>query len=179
MLVDRHLQATEGISRQDLGREKFLERIWEWKNAKGSYITSQMRRVGASADWNRERFTLEPRMSEAVCDAFITLHDRGLIYRGDYMVNWSPALQTAVSDLEVDYSEEEGMLYTFRYPLVDENGKIIDNAFIPVATTRPETILGDEAVCVHPEDPRYKDFIGRQLLVPMTNRTIPGKSKME
>ena len=181
LLVERKL-AEEGSSRQALGREAFLSQVWAWKEEKGGYITQQMRRLGASADWSRERFTLEPAFSEAVVEAFIRLHDKGLVYRGSYLVNWSPHLQTAVSDLEVDYSEEEGRLYYFKYQLAkegaaagaEEEGAADDPAeFIPVATTRPETILGDTAVCVHPEDPRYAAFVGRRVRVPMTGRTIP------
>jgi len=166
LLVERAL-AEEGVTRTDLGREKFLERVWQWKEEKGGYITQQMRRLGASADWSRERFTLEPEMSAAVTEAFVTLHERGLIYKGDYMVNWSPNLQTAVSDLEVEYSEEQGSLYYFKYKLADSD------EFLAVATTRPETILGDTAVCVHPEDPRYKHLIGKKVIVPIQGREIP------
>ncbi len=158
----------EGSSRQEMGREVFLDRVWAWKEEKGGYITRQMRRLGASADWTRERFTLEPAMSDSVTEAFVRMHERGLIYKGDYLVNWSPHLQTAVSDLEVEYSEEMGKLYYFKYELADEPG-----AFIPVATTRPETILGDTAVCVHPEDDRYRAFVGRKVKVPMSGREIP------
>lgn len=167
--MERALQA-EGKSRRELGREAFLERVWQWKEEKGGYITGQMRRLGASADWSRERFTLEPSMSQAVTEAFVTLHERGLVYKGEYMVNWSPNLQTAVSDLEVDYSEEMGKLFYFQYPLADGSG------FIPVATTRPETILGDTAVCVHPDDERYKAFIGKKVRVPILGREIPGRN---
>jgi len=171
LLVERAL-AEEGTSRQELGREAFLERVWAWKEEKGGAITGQMRRLGASADWSRERFTLEPEMSAAVTEAFVTLHERGLIYKGDYMVNWSPHLQTAVSDLEVEYSEEEGKLYYFKYMLADPaEGGGADH--LPVATTRPETILGDTAVCVHPEDPRYKHLIGKTVVVPTQGREIP------
>lgn len=136
LLVERQLTA-EGTSRQEIGREAFIDRVWEWKNEKGGYIIQQMRRLGASADWSREKFTLEPQMSEAVTEAFLQLHEKGLIYKGSYLVNWSPNLQTAVSDLEVEYTEEQGKLYYFRYELADGSGDI------PVATTRPETILGD------------------------------------
>lgn len=149
--------------------------MWEWKEEKGGYITSQMRRLGASADWSREKFTLQPDMSEAVTEAFVRLHERGLIYRGSYMVNWSPQLQTAVSDLEVEHSEEQGTLYYFKYALAhaaDAAGG--EYEYIPVATTRPETILGDAAVCVHPEDPRYSQYIGRRVKVPFCDRDIPG-----
>jgi len=182
LLVERALQE-QGESRKSLGREKFLERVWQWKEEKGGYITNQMRRLGASADWSRERFTLEDDMSDAVKEAFIRMHDKGLIYRGDYMVNWSPNLQTAVSDLEVDYVEEEGKLYFFKYILASDgvgdsgsgNGDTPGELFIPIATTRPETILGDTAVCVHPDDPRYQQFIGRRVKVPMMDRTVPGR----
>lgn len=173
--MERQLQA-EGTSRTALGREAFLQRVWQWKDEKGGYITGQMKRLGASADWSREKFTLQEDMSCAVTEAFIRLHDKGLIYRGSYMVNWSPHLQTAVSDLEVDHSEEQGTLYYFKYVLSgQEQGKGgVPPEFIPVATTRPETILGDAAVCVHPEDPRFQRFIGKMVQVPMSDRLIPG-----
>lgn len=167
LLVERAVVA-EGGSRVAMGRDRFLERVWAWKNEKSGYITGQMRRLGASADWSRERFTLEPDMSAAVTEAFVRLHERGLVYRGDYMVNWSPNLQTAVSDLEVDYVEEQGKLYFFEYALSDGSGSI------PVATTRPETILGDAAVCVHPADPRFAAMVGKTVRVPFVNRDIPG-----
>eukprot|EP00981_Chlorochromonas_danica_P009513 scaffold2709_cov163-Ochromonas_danica.AAC.15 len=166
LLVEKQL-SKEGISRRSLGRDAFVSKVWQWKEDKGGYILNQMRRLGASADWSREKFTLDPLMSEAVTEAFIRLYEKGLIYRGEYMVNWSPALQTAVSDLEVEYFEEQGILYTFKYELADGSG------YIPVATTRPETILGDTAVCVHPADERYKHFIGKLIKVPFMNRSIP------
>ena len=145
LLVERAIVA-EGSTRLEMGREAFLKRVWEWKEEKGGYITVQMRRLGASADWTREKFTLEPAMSDSVTEAFVRMYEKGLIYKGDYLVNWSPNLMTAVSDLEVEYTEEMGKLYFFKYELADGSGN-----FIPVATTRPETILGDTAVCVHPE----------------------------
>lgn len=166
MLVERALKE-EGVSRKEMGREAFLDRIWQWKEEYGGYITSQIRRLGASCDWSRERFTLEPEMCDAVNEAFVRLHERGLIYKGEYMVNWSPQLGTAVSDLEVDYTDEEGQLYYFKYKLPDSD------EYIPVATTRPETILGDEAVCVHPEDERYSHWVGKRVEVPMMGRTVP------
>lgn len=180
LLVERQL-AKEGTSRQSLGRERFLKRAWEWKIEKGGYITDQMKRLGASADWSREKFTLQPEMSEAVTEAFIRLHEKGLIYRGSYLVNWSPHLQTAVSDLEVEYAEEVGTMYYFKYLLADSADTAAAAAYIPVATTRPETILGDAAVCVHPEDERYKQYIGRTVRVPFCDREIPGalREKME
>ncbi|CAM9653610.1 unnamed protein product [Chrysoparadoxa australica] len=168
MVVEKSL-AAEGIQRKELGREGFLEKVWEWKGEKGGYIIKQMRRLGASADWSRERFTLDPDMSGAVTEAFVRFHEKGLVYRGDYMVNWSPSLQTAVSDLEVEYSEEEGKLYYFKYGLA---GSTTDE-HLAVATTRPETILGDTAVCVHPEDSRYKHLIGQKVVVPIDGREIP------
>ncbi len=167
MLVEKAL-AKEGLKRDELGREEFLRRTWEWKEKYGSKITSQIRRLGASCDWTRERFTLDEGLSQAVREAFVRLYEKGLIYRGPRMINWSPALRTAVSDLEVEYSEEPGFLYYFKYMLADEPG-----AFIPVATTRPETILGDTAVAVHPDDKRYQKFVGKDVLVPIINRRIP------
>ena len=166
LLVERQLKV-EGTTREAVGREKFLEKVWQWKEEKGGFIINQMRRLGASADWKREKFTLEPKMSESVTEAFVQLYEKGLVYKGDYMVNWSPGLQTSVSDLEVDYVEETGTMYTFRYPLADGTG------FIPVSTTRPETIPGDSAVFVHPEDPRYSQYVGLKVKVPGTNREIP------
>ena len=168
MLVERQLKS-QGIERVELGREKFLERVWEWKGEYGGFITEQMRRLGASCDWSREKFTLDDDLCAAVAEAFVQLHEKGLIYRGEYMVNWSPTLGTAVSDLEVDYVDEQGKLYYFKYMLADSEG----GEHIPVATTRPETILGDAAVCVHPEDERYKHLVGREVLVPMLNKRIP------
>lgn len=170
MLVERQL-AAEGTSRQEVGREEFLRRVWEWKDEKGGAIVDQMRRLGASADWSREQFTLNEHMSAAVVEAFCRLHEKGAIFRGQRMVNWSPVLQTAVSDLEVEYSDVQGQLYYFKYVVAGEDGEAEE--FIPVATTRPETILGDSAVCVHPEDDRYKHLIGRDVLVPIQGRRIP------
>ncbi|MBZ0275015.1 MAG: valine--tRNA ligase, partial [Anaerolineae bacterium] len=165
LMVERMLQK-EGTSRQEIGREEFLARTWAWKEKYGNAISDQLRRLGASCDWERERFTLDDGLSSAVQDVFIHLYKEGLIYRGPRLVNWSPGLQTAVSDLEVEREEEQGKLYYFKYPV--EGGE-----FIPVATTRPETILGDTAVCVHPEDPRYQHLIGKTAYVPMLNRPIP------
>ena len=159
----------EGTSREDIGREEFVRRTWEWKRKFGGIITNQIRRIGASCDWERERFTLDEGLSRAVREAFVRLYEKGLIYRGPRLINWSPGLKTAVSDLEVEYSEEAGTLYFFKYMLADSKA----GEFIPVATTRPETILGDTAVAVHPKDERYQRFIGRQVLVPMLGRSIP------
>src|SRR5512133_2471939 len=166
LMVERHLLKTEEVTREELGREEFVKRTWEWKKKYGSLITNQIRRLGASCDWDRERFTLDEGLSRAVREAFVTLWEQGLIYRGPRLINWSPGLQTAVSDLEVERAEENGHLYYFNYP-VEGGGSI------PVATTRPETILGDTAVAVHPEDERYKALVGKYCLVPMLNRRIP------
>ncbi|MEN6482779.1 MAG: valine--tRNA ligase, partial [Anaerolineaceae bacterium] len=160
--------AKEGIHRDDLGREEFEKRVWIWKEKYGGIIFKQIRRLGASCDWSRQRFTLDDGLSRAVREAFVRLYEKGLIYRGPRMINWSPGLKTAVSDLEVEYSEEPGFLYYFKYVLADNPSE-----FIPVATTRPETILGDSAVVVHPDDERYQIFIGRNVLVPILNRSIP------
>jgi valyl-tRNA synthetase len=158
----------EGTSREQIGREEFLKRAWAWKEKYGGIITNQIRRLGASCDWNRERFTLDPGLSRAVREAFVRLYEKGLIYRGPRLINWSPGLKTAVSDLEVEYSEEPGKLYYFKYMLADGSGE-----YIPVATTRPETILGDTAVAVHPEDERYQRYIDRKVVVPILGRLIP------
>jgi valyl-tRNA synthetase len=160
--------AREGIRRDDLGREEFVRRTCEWKEKYGGIITRQIRRLGASCDWDRERFTLDPGLSKAVREAFVRLYEKGLIYRGPRMINWSPGLKTAVSDLEVEYTQEQGKLYFFKYMLADDSGE-----YIPVATTRPETILGDTAVAVHPEDERYQKFIGRKVVVPILGRLVP------
>jgi valyl-tRNA synthetase len=164
--IERMLER-EGTSRKEVGREGFLRRTWAWKEEYGGRITEQLRRLGASCDWDRERFTLDEGLSRAVREAFVRWYEQGLIYRGTYLINWSPNLQTAVSDLEVEYTEEQGTLYTFKYPLAGGDD------FIPVATTRPETILADTAVAVHPDDERYEHLVGRTALVPMLEREIP------
>jgi len=166
----------EGTSREEVGREEFLRRTWEWKHKYGGMITNQIRRLGASCDWDRERFTLDDGLSAAVREAFVQLYEKGLIYRGPRLINWSPGLKTAVSDLEVEYSEETGTLYYFKYmlkPVAVGSPDPYTDEYIPVATTRPETILGDTAVAVHPEDERYKKFIGKTVLVPILGREIP------
>ncbi|KAI5065077.1 hypothetical protein GOP47_0019772 [Adiantum capillus-veneris] len=169
-LVVEKMLLSQGVKRSELGREQFVARVWEWKKKFGGTITNQLRRLGASCDWTRERFTLDRQLSDAVVEAFLHLHRKGLIYRGSYMVNWSPSLQTAVSDLEVEYSEEPGSLYFFKYPIAD-GGR---DDYLPIATTRPETLLGDTAVAVHPEDERYAKYVGRMAIVPMSNgRKIP------
>jgi len=165
--VENKLKA-EGTSREEIGRNSFLEETWEWKEKHGGLIIEQIRRLGASCDWNYERFTFDEGLSRAVREAFVHLYEKGLIYRGPRLINWSPALQTAVSDLEVEHTEEEGKLYYFKYQLAEN-----PEEFIPVATTRPETILGDTAVAVHPDDERYKNFIGKNALVPILGREIP------
>ncbi len=166
MVVERQLEA-EGKTRHDLGREAFIERIWEWKEESGGNITRQLRRMGSSLDWSRERFTMDEGMSAAVQEVFVRLHEEGLIYRGKRLVNWDPVLHTAVSDLEVVSEEESGYLWHMRYPLADGSGHLI------VATTRPETMLGDCAVAVHPDDERYKHLIGQKVRLPFTERLIP------
>ena len=158
----------EGTSREEIGRGAFLDRAWAWKEEYGSHITRQIRRIGASCDWSRERFTLDEGLSKAVREAFVRLYEKGLIYRGPRLINWSPGLKTAVSDLEVEYHEETGKLYFFKYMIAGT-----EDEYVPVATTRPETILGDTAVAVHPEDERYQKFIGKMALVPILGREIP------
>ncbi len=166
MVVERLLDA-DGKTRHDLGRDNFIERVWEWKEESGGHITRQLRRLGASPDWSRERFTMDDGFYEAVQEVFIRLYDDNLIYRGKRLVNWDPKLHTAISDLEVISEEENGHLWHFKYPLSDGSGHLV------VATTRPETMLGDTAVAVHPEDERYKDLIGKTIALPLTGREIP------
>ena len=158
----------DGTSREEIGRNRFLEETWEWKEEHGGRIVEQIRRLGASCDWSRERFTLDNGLSRAVREAFVRLYEKGLIYRGPRLINWSPTLQTAVSDLEVEHAEEQTKLYYFKYRLADQ-----PDEFIPVATTRPETILADTAVAVHPDDARFRKFIGKKALVPILGREIP------
>src|SRR2546421_458556 len=166
MVVERQLNA-QGVKRTDLTREAFLERVWQWKEQSGGAISAQMRRLGDSVDWSRERFTMDPGLSRAVTEVFVRLHAEGLIYRGKRLVNWDPVLLTALSDLEVQAQEEDGQLWHVRYPLEGGAGELV------VATTRPETILGDAAVAVHPQDPRYQEFIGKRVLVPLAQRAVP------
>ena len=166
IVVERQLEA-QGASRRDIGRDAFVARVWQWKEQSGSTITRQMRRLGTSCDWERERFTMDEGLSRVVTEVFVRLHEQGLIYRGKRLVNWDPVLQTAVSDLEVEAREEEGKLWYIRYPLAEGEGHVI------VATTRPETMLGDVAVAVHPDDERYRHLIGTHLRLPLTERTIP------
>ena len=166
IVVERQLDA-QGISRHDLGREKFVEKVWEWKEYSGNAITKQMRRLGTSPDWSRERFTMDAGLSKIVTETFVRLYNEGLIYRGKRLVNWDPVLHTAVSDLEVVSEEEDGSLWHIRYPLADGSDSLV------VATTRPETMLGDTAVMVHPEDDRYAHLIGKTVKLPLCNREIP------
>ncbi len=166
MVVERQLNA-EGTTRTALGREKFVERVWKWKNESGGQINQQLRRLGASVDWSRERFTMDDDLSAAVTKVFVSLFDEGLIYRGKRLVNWDPQLHTALSDLEVLQDDEDGHLWHFRYPFADGEGYLV------VATTRPETMLGDSAVAVHPDDERYRHLIGRELILPLVDRRIP------
>jgi valyl-tRNA synthetase len=186
LMVERHLLQTEEVTREELGREEFIRRTWEWKTKYGSIISNQIRRLGASCDWERERFTLDEGLARAVREAFVRLYEKGLIYRGPRLINWSPGLKTAVSDLEVESNEEEVTLYYFKYMLKPEASEVsvkrslvaaqgteTSEVYIPVATVRPETILGDTAVAVHPDDERYKKYIGRTALVPILGREIP------
>ena len=173
MVVERKIAAEEGKTKHDYGRDAFVKKIWEWKNASGGSITKQMRRLGVSADWDRERFTMDDGLSNAVQEVFVRLYEEDLIYRGKRLVNWDPKLHTAISDLEVENKDKKGHMWHFRYPLADgvktEEGK----DYIVVATTRPETMLGDTGVAVNPEDPRYKDLIGKEILLPIVDRRIP------
>ena len=172
MVVERQL-AAEGIGRHDLGREKFLEKVWEWKEQSGGTITRQIRRLGSSVDWSRERFTMDEGLSEAVKEAFVRLHQDGLIYRGKRLVNWDTKFHTAISDLEVENHDEKGHLWNLRYPLADGKKTAEGLDYLIVATTRPETMLGDSAVAVHPEDERYKALIGSYIELPLVGRRIP------
>jgi valyl-tRNA synthetase len=165
-ILDKQLKA-EGKTRNELGRENYLERAWQWKEESGGTIVNQLRRLGVSVDWSRERFTMDEGLSKAVLEAFVQLYEEGLIYRGEYLVNWCPASQSAVSDLEVDNQEVNGHLWHFRYPLADGSGNV------EVATTRPETMLGDTAVAVNPLDERYQHLIGKMLRLPIIGREIP------
>jgi valyl-tRNA synthetase len=166
-VVERHLLASEGKRRQEFGREDFLARVWEWKEKYGERIVEQLKALGCSCDWSRQRFTLDATCNRAVLRMFKLLFEAGLIYRGDRLVNWDPVTQTALADDEVEYEEKDGFLWTIAYPLKDGSGEIL------VATSRPETMLGDVAVAVHPDDPRYRSFLGKELLLPLSDRSIP------
>src|SRR5690554_1917818 len=168
MVVARNLDREgRGETRDSLGREGFIDKVWEWKGQSGDTIERQMRRLGASGDWSRSVFTMDPMPSMAVVEAFVRMHEEGLIYRGQRLVNWDPVLQTAISDLEVASEEEDGHLWSIRYPLADGAGSLV------VATTRPETMLGDTAVMVHPEDERYARLVGKTVTLPLTGRQVP------
>jgi valyl-tRNA synthetase len=171
MLVERQL-AEENQNRHSLGRDKFIDRVWAWKEQSGGTISQQIRRMGASIDWSRERFTMDDGYAEAVKQVFIQLFDQGLIYRGKRLVNWDPTLGTAISDLEVENNEEQGYLWHFRYPLADGAKTLDGKDYLVVATTRPETMLGDTAVAVHPEDERYAHLVGQNIILPLVGRTI-------
>jgi len=173
-VVEKNLRK-QGIMkhRDELGREKFLEHVWAWKEKHGGIIIEQLKKLGCSCDWSRERFTMDPHYSACVQKVFVALYRKGLIYRGKRMVNWDPAARTALSDEEVEWIEEKGHLWHIKYPVLDENGSPKDDAFVVVATTRPETMLGDEAVAVHPQDPRYRHLVGQKLLLPLQNKPIP------
>jgi valyl-tRNA synthetase len=173
MVVERKLAAENGPTRKELGRDAFIDKIWEWKAESGNTITNQMRRLGASVDWERERFTMDKGLSNAVNEVFVRLHSEDLIYRGKRLVNWDPKLHTAISDLEVESKDKKGHMWHFRYPLADGAKTTDGKDYLVVATTRPETVLGDTGVAVNPEDPRYKDLIGKFIDLPLVNRRIP------
>jgi len=173
MLVERKLEAEEGKTRQDLGRDAFTEKVWDWKKHSGGTITKQLRRMGASVDWDRERFTMDEGLSKAVQEVFVRLYDDKLIYRGKRLVNWDPKLHTAISDLEVENKEKQGHMWHFRYPLAQGALTSDGKDYLEVATTRPETMLGDSAVAVHPDDERYQALIGKFILLPIVNRLVP------
>ncbi|MBT9320025.1 valine--tRNA ligase [Actinobacillus pleuropneumoniae] len=173
MVVERKIAAEEGKTRHDYGREAFINKIWDWKAYSGGTISQQMRRLGNSIDWDRERFTMDEGLSNAVKEVFVRLHEEGLIYRGKRLVNWDPKLHTAISDLEVENKESKGSLWHFRYPLANGAKTADGKDYLVVATTRPETVLGDTAVAVHPEDERYQSLIGKTVVLPLANREIP------
>ncbi len=173
MVVERKIAAEEGKTKHDYGRDAFIDKIWEWKNESGGTITKQLRRLGASVDWDRERFTMDDGLSNAVQEVFVRLYEEDLIYRGKRLVNWDPKLHTAISDLEVENKDKKGHMWHFRYPLANGVKTADGKDYIVVATTRPETMLGDTGVAVNPEDPRYKDLIGKEILLPIVNRLIP------
>ncbi|MBS0411300.1 MAG: class I tRNA ligase family protein, partial [Proteobacteria bacterium] len=173
MVVERQLAAEGNIGRRDMGRDAFVEKVWQWKAESGGTIVNQLRRLGASCDWSRERFTLDEGLSDAVRKVFVQLHREGLIYRDKRLVNWHPELQTAISDLEVENVETNGHMWRFRYPIEGQKDASGEGRYIVVATTRPETMIGDTAVAVHPGDERYQDLIGKQVRLPLTGRLVP------
>ncbi|MFM2421909.1 MAG: hypothetical protein RL291_439, partial [Pseudomonadota bacterium] len=172
MIVERQLRLAQQPDRRTLGREKFLEKVWAWKAESGGTIINQLKRLGASCDWERERFTMDPGLSQAVLDIFVKLHDAGLIYKAKRLVNWDPKLLTGISDLEVESVELKGNLWHIAYPIVDASGKETGETIV-VATTRPETMLGDTGVAVHPENEKLKHLIGKRCRLPLVNRLIP------
>ena len=164
----------EGInSKEELGREKFLDRVWEWKKEYGGRIVKQLHKLGSSADWDRERFTMDEGCSKAVEEVFVKMYEKGLIYKGSRIVNWCPVCQTSISDAEVEHEEQEGHFWHILYPIADDNGNAVPGKFVEIATTRPETLLGDSAVAVHPDDERYKDIVGKNVILPLVNKLIP------
>ncbi|MBQ2718497.1 MAG: class I tRNA ligase family protein, partial [Clostridia bacterium] len=165
--VEESLRVNEGLTRYDLGREKFLERVWAWKEQYGGRIISQLKKLGSSCDWSRERFTMDEGCSRAVREVFVNLYEKGLIYKGNRIINWCPHCVTALSDAEVEYSEQPGHFWHIRYPVEGSDEEVI------IATTRPETLLGDTAVAVHPEDERYAHLVGKMLILPLVGRRIP------
>ena len=165
--VEENLRKEKGLTRHDLGREKFLELVWDWKNKYGSYILDQIKKLGSSCDFSRERFTMDEGCSKAVKEVFVKLYEKGLIYRGNRIINWCPHCITALSDAEVEYTEQDGHFWHIRYFIKDSED------FLEIATTRPETLLGDTAVAVHPEDERYKHLVGKTLILPLVGREIP------
>lgn len=158
----------EGLSKEDLGRDGFLERAWKWRETYGGRIVSQLKKLGTACDWTRERFTLDEGCSEAVKEVFVRLYEKGLIYRGERIINWCPTCKTSISEAEVEYEEQQGFFWHLRYPLKDGSG------WLELATTRPETLLGDTAVAVNPNDERYRDLVGKTLILPLVGREIPG-----
>ena len=165
--VEEFLRKEEGLTRYDLGREKFTERVWEWKKLYGDRIINQLKKLGSSCDWTRERFTMDETLSKAVKKVFVSLYEKGLIYQGNRIINWCPSCTTALSDAEVEYSEQAGHFWHIKYPVKDSD------EFVIIATTRPETLLGDTAVAVHPEDERYTHLVGKTLILPLVGREIP------
>ncbi|MBE6925463.1 MAG: valine--tRNA ligase, partial [Ruminococcaceae bacterium] len=165
--VEEELRVKEGLTRYDLGREKFLERVWDWKHKYGNRIVEQQKKLGASCDWERARFTMDEGCSAAVREVFVSLYEKNLIYKGSRIINWCPHCVTALSDAEVEYVDKPGHLWHIRYPMADGSGEVV------VATTRPETMLGDTGVCVNPNDERYKDIVGKKVILPLVNKEIP------
>jgi len=163
----------EGIDKHDLGREKFLERAWEWKKEYGGRIIGQLKKLGSSCDWDRERFTMDEGCNKAVTEVFVKMHEKGYIYKGARIVNWCPVCNTSISDAEVEYQEQAGHFWHIKYPLMNEDGTPSTTEFLTFATTRPETMLGDTAVAIHPDDERYTHLHGRKVLLPIVNRVIP------